>query len=269
MCESVKTLWSCPLRTAALTFNIVTGRSCTSISFSKELQMLEWKRKTSHSRLEQRALFSHHVLSRQQTAASVKAAEPSAGCRLSTHDGGCAAAVWWSFSFLSGKWCDSIQQWFTDGLIQVRNPYPRFLTFASSGASFFLDCVTRASRPRLLMRTLWVQIPFRSVDCVRRHVWAEGKKKTKKSTGALQNVIKQNGYLHSVCRHAFSSLSGSRGRVLVNYKCLCEDEFMHVCVSLAKSSFSLGQLDNVTPGQLISRWNKAALFCCHGPRNSI
>lgn len=137
MCESVKTLWSCPLRTAALTFNIVTGCSCTSISFSKELQMLEWKRKTSHSRLEQRALFSHHVLSRQQTAASVKAAEPSAGCRLSTHDGGCAAAVWWSFSFLSGKWCDSIQQWFTDGLIQVRNPYPRFLTFASSGASFF------------------------------------------------------------------------------------------------------------------------------------
>lgn len=180
MCESVKTLWSCPLRTAALTFNIVTGCSCTSISFSKELQMLEWKRKTSHSRLEQRALFSHHVLSRQQTAASVKAAEPSAGCRLSTHDGGCAAAVWWSFSFLSGKWCDSIQQWFTDGLIQVRNPYPRFLTFASSGASFFLDCVTRASRPRLLMRTLWVHIPFRSVDCVRRHVWAEGKKKKKK-----------------------------------------------------------------------------------------
>lgn len=25
----------------------------------------------------------------------------------------------------------------------------------------------------------------------------------------------------------------------------------------------------ITPGQVISRWNKAALFCCHGPRNSI
>lgn len=58
-------------------------------------------------------------------------------------------------------------------------------------------------------------------------------KKKKKAPGPLQNVIKQNGYLHSVCRHAFSSLSGSRGRVLVNYKCLCVDEFMHVCVSLA------------------------------------
>lgn len=156
-----------------------------------------------------------------------------------------------------------IYRWVNSG----QEPIPALPHICILGGQFFLDCVTRASRPRLLMRTLWVQIPFRSVDCVRRHVWAEGKKK--KSTGALQNVIKQNGYLHSVCRHAFSSLSGSRGRVLVNYKCLCVDEFMHVCVSLAKSSFSLGQLDNVTPGQVISRWNKAALFCCHGPRNSI
>ena len=186
------------------------------------------ERKTSHSRPEPRAFFS---LCAECTAASVKAAEPSVGCRLSTRDGGRSAAVW--FSFFTGKRCDPIQQWFTDGLIQVRNPNPRFLAFASSGPVFFffsLDCVTRMSRPRLLMRTLWVQIPFRSVDCVLRHVLAEGKKKKKKkSTGALQNAVKQNRYLHSVCRHAFLSLSGSWGRVLINYKCLCVDEFMHVC----------------------------------------
>ena len=226
------------------------------------------KRKTSHSRLEQRALFSHHVLSPRQTAASAKAVEPSAGCRLSTHDEGCAATVWWSFSFLSGKWCDSIQQWFTDGLIQVRNPYPRFLTFASSGASFLGLCDENeptAPANEDLVGTNSFQERWLCVSaCVGRR-----EKNKKKSTGALQNVIKQNGYLHSVCRHAFSSLSRSRGRVLVNYKCLCVDEFVHVCVSLAKTVFSLGQLDNVTPGQVISRWNKAALFCCHGPRNSI
>ena len=90
------------------------------------------KRKTSHSRPEPRAFFS---LCAECTAASVKAAEPSVGCRLSTRDGGRSAAVW--FSFFTGKHCDPIQQWFTDGLIQVRNPNPRFLAFASSGPVFF------------------------------------------------------------------------------------------------------------------------------------
>lgn len=82
-----------------------------------------------------------------------------------------------------------IYRWVNSG----QEPIPALPHICILGGQFFLDCVTRASRPRLLMRTLWVQIPFRSVDCVRRHVWAEGKKKTKKSTGALQNVIKQNG----------------------------------------------------------------------------
>lgn len=119
-----------------------------------------------------------------------------------------------------------IYRWVNSG--QKPQPaLPRICILGASFFFFFLDCVTRMSRPRLLMRTLWVQIPFRSVDCVLRHVWAEGKKK--KSTGALQNAVKQNRYLHSVCRHAFLSLSGSWGRVLINYKCLCVDEFMHVC----------------------------------------
>ena len=65
--------------------------------------------------------------------------------------------------------------------------------------------------------------------CASACVGRRKKKKKKKSTGALQNAVKQNRYLHSVCRHAFLSLSGSWGRVLINYKCLCVDEFMHVC----------------------------------------
>ena len=72
-----------------------------------------------------------------------------------------------------------IYRWVNSG----QKPQPALPRICILGASFFffsLDCVTRMSRPRLLMRTLWVQIPFRSVDCVLRHVWAEGKKKKKK-----------------------------------------------------------------------------------------